>query len=269
VYSFLRDNKNYIFATYEDVDANNLAVVLKEFGGNWVEDYNKKGDYCTYCFEDIKVIEDNNLNEYIFYVTGSQGSGSGSFEFTLFSLRDNAEYWISVSGGNNGNGTISSDGITLSDNLKNDAEKTKILEDEIKKSKFVTSANENKVEDLTNNDAKNAQTKWIYDNGECRQRLYKNFSCEKFVLTPYKDNLFDIVGGGASVNVEKEDQNLLVRAYFKGSVIAYSKTTKNYYLIWVPDDMYDWVDQVTLTPTMIKIHERDTQHYIDVPIPER
>ena len=146
--------------------------------------------------------------------------------------------------------------------LENTPDILKFLEEKALSSNLLPSPSKDSF-DLT--DYKNFGKKWEIDNPNILTvwDVGAKTTIESLNTTYYKQNLFDINNG--SLNSEIENNQYLIRSFFRGNVIGFDKRREKYFPIWIEGCSHgcnkdlSFLDEVTL---QIEYSEADNQKII-------
>ncbi len=255
-FGFEKDGKERIVAIINQNYKSKL-VFLEKFADRWIDSkvfYQNKCDYCGE-YKDIATTTDEQGNQFVMFTGGSQGTGMGTFQYNLVSFDGNSQYSMSVTGVNT-QGGISMDSVEKDPEIMpTNAEK--ILENYVASSSYIykDKPNNNIVDIEYDTDPSKSQARWIYFNKDCRDAMYRGlFNCS-INMPEYSTDLFSYYDW--SVSKEVSSNKYIVRAMFKGPVIAKRLSDNKAFVVWVPNDIYNWVDQLSLEGNKVSITERN------------
>jgi hypothetical protein len=246
-------NKNYIAAIINEEDYHHKLVVVNMFAGTWQE---------IIKIEDLESIEEVEFvvlddREFLYYCVGFSGSSAGSVSFILLSIESNEEYSLTFSGphGHYDEMSIEPDELKNNKQIFTFLENKASLSDQVyKPSKF----------DLDMSLPINYYKQWELLNPYIRNKLEneKNEYVE-LKMPEYDADLFSIVSNTEEAKIE--NKKFIIISYFKKDVIAYNKTIKKYFVVWIPETDYSWVSKLEfLTEYEIFMTARDDSYKVDL-----
>jgi hypothetical protein len=217
----------YIAAVIKKDFFNSEIKVLYNFADTWQTIDIIKDLYGVVDIEFVSV----DSNDYILIVHESYGNAFGMVEFKLHNLETKKEYSISFDGEVRNYDQLSP--IDLE--LKKEKNLLKILEDKAAKSSLVY---KKKLSDYDLNANINCDNKWrILNKGLINNLSEQSNTSFPIKFPEYNENLFQQDG-----ICKAENSYYIVNSYFKSSVIGYDKKKKKYFVIWVPESRYDWIN---------------------------
>jgi len=239
------DGQDYIAGVTAD-----RVIVLKNVAKIWQEIDNAESNCSSleFCLSSLK-IEEFNDRPYLYINHLDAGSGFGTLIFTLIDLGTQKEYHIGVSGPHNRYENIEVDSETKANTAIYD-----FLLEKVEKSDLVYRPS---GEDLNKENPKNASTRWLIDNEGIHRSIEVGYLKEiPLKFKSYNVDLVEPLSGGATL-MEFDNKNYHITSIFKGPVVAYNKTTKDYFILWVPADVYDWVSKIDfVTDSKVRFYDR-------------
>lgn len=172
---------------------------------------------------------------YLYFEDFQDGGSSGNFdlEFSLYDIFSNIKYYIHYA--EFPNGSIIGTDYKKSINLV-EFENLKIfLDEKVKNSKrtHIPTSQENSVK------------QFLITNEKAIVETQKKYSLEKsvkFKLVPTKENIFDVNVSNTTFHIEND--HFVIISLFKGPVLGFNKLTKDYFCVWAPENMYNWIEQM-------------------------
>lgn len=217
-----------------ETDINNI-IIIEKLGDGWGEITNttiSKG--YRNILSSFEIVNIDNKT-YLYFEDFQDGGSSGNFdlEFSLYDILSNIKYYIHYS--EIPRGSITETDYKKSRNLV-EFENLKIfLDKKVKNSKrtHISTSQENSVKQFLI-----ANEKAILET----QKQYSLKKAVKFRLVPTKENIFDIPVSNSLLHIENE--HYIIISLFKGPVLGFNKSTKDYFCVWAPGSMYDWIEQM-------------------------
>lgn len=122
-----------------------------------------------------------------------------------------------------------------------------------------------KVSDSASLDSpQKAEQKWVLENRNLYNKIWE--SPLKINMTYYKDTLFNLFKN--SISSQTENSNYLFKSYFKSSVVGLNKKENKYFIIWVPEIEYDWIDSMDLSnrgdSSFLNLHKGDEKLLVNL-----
>jgi len=247
------NNEEYIvsYIKNEMVNDEDELILLKKFAGDWIEDPVEQR--AQNCFDNTEWVDIENF-PYLYASCFQQGTGSGSEYFSLFSFKDKAIYYINISGGNTANGRITKDQVNIDKSLESKNSLLVFLENKIASSEHLYKT---KKEDLDIESNENAIKKWqilnpdLHKYLELKNNIGRDFkiNIKKYDISNIEDFFSSDVNKDYVKNSkwETENSSYKIISYFKGAIYAYDKNENKYFVLWVPSDMYNWVEKIEFT----------------------
>lgn len=246
IYTSSFNKSDYIF-TY----IKNHLLIFEKTSESW----RLKNEFVIdefYIFEESQLIETAD-DIGVYFLNSDQGTQSGTLEFNYFSLRDLRIYTISTFGENNGHNEFS-----ISKELSG-SNRSDILDYLVKK------VNQ-KGHLLNENDTsvRNATEIWkksnllLYDSLQIVSGKWFPIISKTFKLDGIEDFFNKSVNKDYIKNSRWifENDNYTVYCYFKGSIYVYDKKEEEFFILWVPNDKYNWIERVDFyKPSAIIIHD--------------
>lgn len=211
---------------------------LKRVAGNWqevsqsliekdAEDQELQNDF------EITTIKDK---QYVYFSRlllhqGTAYNGLGFIEFILYSLIDNKFVALKYAGEWASQKKVEGRFDNLSD-FKDKTQLLMFLEEKAVKSQLIYRPTD---QDLDINSAKNFAKKWLRENPDA-------YAAREGAWTPisfcyYSEKMFSDKPASDSGEERKENRNYVITTSFAGPVLGYDKTSKKYFVIWIPDGM--------------------------------
>jgi phage anti-repressor protein len=266
--SFQIDENKILFLKREvagnTIDNIVRLIFLEKIAIDWGELENKVvSEGYHYSLDSIDFIKIEN-QPYLYYEEYQPGGNLGNFdiEFTLYDISNSEKYFIHYTEVPQGSTYLTD--FRKSQNLVGNETLMRFLEEKIGYS--------TRIYKPTNED------KLIRDfrikNEKQLKEIANSFSIDKpikFIPTTTSEIVFDINniepenGNKSRITNTVENDDFIVVSKFKGAVMGFNKSTKEYFCVWVPESMYDWINKMEfdLTGNLI-LYDRfdDKRNYL-------
>lgn len=238
--SFQIGNNKLLFVSHKkyqegpETDIHNI-IIIEKIGNGWGEISNttiSKG--YSNILSSFEMVSIKNKT-YLYFEDFQDGGSSGNFdlEFCLYDIFSNVKYYIHYK--EFPRGSIIDTDYKRSRNLVDNEDLKVFLDEKIKNSKrtHIPTSRENLVKQfLITNEKAILQT----------QNEYYIKKSVKFKIVPTKENIFDIPVSNSIQHIENE--HFIIISLFKGPVLGFNKSTKDYFCVWAPESMYDWIERM-------------------------
>lgn len=225
------NNDDYI-VTYVD----DTFIVLKKFAKTWQESY--KVEILGMLAEDATEFKKFDDDLVFYFATVSQGTTLGSADFNAYSFKDAVIYKITASG-NHGNYNQ----MKIDQELDNHKNILSFLEDKIGSSKYIYVPTK---KDLDIDLPQNAEKKWVVENQNIYSRL-QTLGESMIKLGKYSIKNFPV--DTEQTKWEVENDSYKITSFFKGAIYLNNKSSNSYSVLWVPEDVYGWIERMEFTST--------------------
>ena len=242
VFAELNGTKYLSFVKKEEF--NRKIYILSNFADTWQEVEIING---LFNVVDLRLTSIDSI-DYVFYADESSGNTMGLITFVLRKIETKEEYFISFDGY-----AYQYDRLgPVSKRLKAKKNILKYLEERAKESPYVYNPSPS---DYNVNLYTNYDKKWNILNAGLRENLLNNSNATYDIQFPYYyENLFDSLGHGIKIK-KVENNKYIIISYFKDNVIGYDKIKKKYFALWIPDLIYNWIENLELDDEHILIME--------------
>lgn len=238
--------KNPEFALYQKFNQENFIfscvdskyLLLKEFANTWQTVY-KNEQNCNTELEENYDMYNNDNDLFIYFVILNQGSAFGTAYFNIYSYKDDKVYTIEAFGPHG-----SYNDFTIPNELNQKPDVLNYLQNKISESKYIFHQSQ-KI--LDENSPKNAVRNWQINNNIPKIKNYnKDLKIKKFKSIKIEDFFDEKISKEyiESSKWEFKNDNYLIISYFKGAIFCLDKNTDEHFVLFVPEDAYDWVEKI-------------------------
>lgn len=246
------NNEKFIAAVHLDPPMSTIFV-LKEFAGTWQETTNIDCiDFVDMSFATI------NSCPYLYYCYTSNGNVIGSVNFVLLNLNNKKEYSIAFEGPVGKYESLED----IPGELKNQPDILNFLKNKAAASPLVVKTS------LTDDGSR--ETNYRKDWQIANEHIYKQMSYNYDIWYDLTAKQYDINILGnldeGSIAAKAESNKYSITSVFKGNVIAYNKKSGKYIPIWLPEDLYQWIDGLKMKNSGTVILSKNNEELYEINI---